>query len=94
MFLGLGILICTFVRDSLTFLVGHEITDNIRKETFRKILKMPIFWFERPENNSGILETRLGTDCHTINSMATTYIYIIIQCVSTIVAALVIAFIS
>lgn len=54
---------------------------------------MPIYWFDRSDNNSGILSTRLGTDCQTINGMATTYIYIIIQCLSTFIAAIVIALI-
>lgn len=54
---------------------------------------MPIFWFDRAENNCGVLSTRLGTDCQTINGMATTYIYIMIQCLSTLIAALIIALI-
>lgn len=54
---------------------------------------MPIFWFEKQDNNCGVLSTRLGTDCQTINGMATTYIYLIIQCASTLIAAIVIAFI-
>lgn len=54
---------------------------------------MPIFWFDRTDNNTGILSTRLGTDCQTINGMATTYIYIMLQTISTLVSALVIAFV-
>ena len=52
---------------------------------------MPIYWFDRPANNTGILVTRLSSDCQTINGMATTYIYIIIQCIGTFVAGLIIA---
>lgn len=54
---------------------------------------MPIFWFDRPDNNCGVLSARLGTDCQTINGMATTYIYIILQCMSTLISAIIIAFI-
>ena len=54
---------------------------------------MPVFWFDRPDNNCGVLSTRLGTDCQTINGMATTYIYLVLQCLSTLIAAIVIAFI-
>jgi ATP-binding cassette subfamily B (MDR/TAP) protein 1 len=82
-----------FIRDLLTYFVGEEITSNIRKDTYQKILKMPIYWFDRTENNTGILSTRLGTDCQTINGMATTYIYIMLQTISTLVAAIIIAFI-
>lgn len=54
---------------------------------------MPIYWFDRPDNNCGVLSTRLGTDCQTINGMATTYIYILIQCLSTLISGIVIAMI-
>ena len=54
---------------------------------------MPVYWFDRTDNNCGVLSTRLGTDCQTINGMATTYIYIMIQSLSTLVAGIIIAFI-
>lgn len=54
---------------------------------------MPVYWFDRTDNNCGILSTRLGTDCQTINGMATTYIYLVFQCLSTLIAALIIAFV-
>lgn len=89
--LGIGIFLVTLIRDLLTHFVGNEITNNIRSEAYRKILRMPIYWFDRADNNCGVLSTRLGTDCQTINGMATTYIYIIIQCLSTLTAGIVIA---
>ena len=52
---------------------------------------MPVWWFDHPDNNCGILSTRLGTDGQTINGMATTYIYLILQCLSTLIAGVVIA---
>lgn len=82
-----------FARDLMTYIVGEEITSNIRKTAYNKILKMPVYWFDNPENNCGVLSTRLGTDCQTINGMCTTYIYLIIQCLATFIAAVIIAFI-
>ena len=52
---------------------------------------MPIYWFDKTENNCGVLSTRLGTDCQTINGMATTYIYLMIQCLSTLFGGVIIA---
>jgi len=57
------------------------------------MLKMPIYWFDKPDNNCGILSTRLGTDCQTINGMATTYIYIMLQSIVTLIAGLALALI-
>lgn len=85
---GFGV---NFVRDALTYLVGDEITNNLRKETYNKILKMPVEWFDRSENNCGILSKRLGADCQTINGMATTYIYIMVGSATTFIVGVVIA---
>jgi ABC-type multidrug transport system fused ATPase/permease subunit len=46
--LAVLVFIFTFFRDFLTCLVGDEITTNIRKTTFKKILNMPVYWFDRP----------------------------------------------
>lgn len=54
---------------------------------------MPVEWFDKPDNNCGVLSTRLGTDCQTINGMATTYIFIMIQSISTFSAGVIIALI-
>jgi ATP-binding cassette subfamily B (MDR/TAP) protein 1 len=54
---------------------------------------MPGEWFDKPDNNCGVLSTRLGTDCQTINGMATTYIYIMIQSASTFISGVTIALI-
>jgi hypothetical protein len=55
------------------------------------MLKMPVYWYDKPDNNCGILSKRLGADCQTINGMATTYIYIMIQSATTFIVAVVIA---
>jgi ATP-binding cassette subfamily B (MDR/TAP) protein 1 len=89
--LAIGVFIFQILRDYLTYVVGDEVTTNIRKETFQKMLKMPIYWFDKPDNNTGILSTRLGTDCQTINGMSTTYIYIMIQSLTTLVAGIILA---
>jgi ATP-binding cassette, subfamily B (MDR/TAP), member 1 len=54
---------------------------------------MPVEWFDKSENNCGILSKRLGTDCQTINGMATTYIYIMIGSATTFVEGVIIALI-
>lgn len=54
---------------------------------------MPVYWFDKSENNCGILSKRLGVDCQTINGMATTYIYIMIQSATTFATGVIIALI-
>lgn len=57
------------------------------------MLKMPVYWFDRPANTVGNLTAKLGKDCYLINGMATTYIYIFIQVAATIIAAVVVSFV-
>jgi len=52
-----------------------------------------VYWFDKEENNCGILSTRLGNDCQTINGMATTYIFMLLQALTTLVAGIIIAFV-
>ncbi len=53
---------------------------------------MPIAWFDLPQNNSGGLAAKLALDCQTVNGMTTTYIAILIQSISTLLAGIIVAF--
>jgi ATP-binding cassette subfamily B (MDR/TAP) protein 1 len=96
MFLILGI--CAFILSLIQIasfnIVGEAITKKIRIETFYKILKMPVPWFDIPRNNAGTLTARLSTDCQLVNTMTTTTASILIQNISTLVAGVIIAFVN
>jgi ABC-type multidrug transport system fused ATPase/permease subunit len=53
---------------------------------------MPVPWFDRPKNASGSLSNRLASDCHSINELITTFIPILLQSATTLIAGIVIAF--
>lgn len=73
------------------FMIGDLVTQRIRVQTFYKILKMPVPWFDIPRNNAGILTTRLSTDCTTINKVTTTIVGVYVQSVATLISGVVIA---
>lgn len=54
---------------------------------------MPVSWFDKSKNSSGTLSTRLASDCHTINQLIITFIPILFQTFTTLIAGVVIAFI-
>lgn len=54
---------------------------------------MPIPWFNKKENSCGVLSSRLSVECEKIKDLITTYIYIIVRCISTIISGVVIMFI-
>ena len=82
-----------FFQTFLFSYLGEKITEKIRIETYRKMLKMPITWFDVPKNSSGGLTSRLASDCKKVNGLTTTFISIIIQNISTLLSAIIIAFI-
>ena len=90
--IGVGAFIIYYVQVYLGYLAGDEITENLRKEVFAKILKMPIKWFDRKSNMSGSLGVRLSTSAEIVNEVVTTYIFILIQSLTTFVAGFGIAF--
>ena len=73
--------------------IGNHVTEKIRNETFLKMLKMPITWFDKEKNSSGALSARLASDCKTVNGIITTFMAISIQSATTLIAGIVIAFI-
>lgn len=73
--------------------IGEKVTRKIRLEVFAKMLKLPILWFEKPKNAVGSLTSRLAIDSKQVNEMTTTYVSVIIQMLSTLIAGLVIAFV-
>jgi len=85
--------IVVFIQQTSFNYVGEHLTQKIRNQTYLKILKMPIPWFEKPENSSGSLSARLVSDCKTVNGLITTYLSVIIQSLTTLIAGVVIAFI-
>ena len=91
--LGIAAFFVTTVQMTCFTYVGESITRKIRIETFYKIMKMPIPWFDLPRNNGGTLTARLSTDCQLVNTVTTTVISILVQNVSTLVSGVIIAFV-
>lgn len=53
---------------------------------------MPIPWLEKPENKSASLSTRLASDCHALNGLTTSYISVLLQAITSLIAGIIIAF--
>jgi ATP-binding cassette subfamily B (MDR/TAP) protein 1 len=65
---------------------------KLRIDTFRKLLKMPIPYFDIPENNAGTLASRLAVDCKIINSLTSSIIGVNVMNVSSLICGIIIAF--
>lgn len=73
--------------------IGEDMTQQVRNQTYLKMLKMPVSWFDKPKNSSGTLSAKLASDCHTINELITTFVPILTQTLTTLIAGIVISFI-
>lgn len=67
-FFLLGILgiILSILQNVCFEIVGGKITSEIRSQVFYKMMKLPIYWYERPKNNVGSIKTRLSVDCKQV----------------------------
>jgi len=74
-------------------IIGEEITKKIRFQTYGKILRMPVSWFDDPKNNAGSLTAKLSSDCNIVNGLATSFIAIAIQNIASLLDGITIAFI-
>ena len=74
--------------------VGERLTLKLRSDTFRKLLRMPISFFDEPKNNAGTLTSRLSVDCKLINGLTSSMIGINLANFASLVCGLVIAFTS
>ena len=76
---ALGFIILAFISFASNYLqidmfnrVGEDITLKLRKELFTSIVNKDMEFFDREENNPGVLASKLGKDCALVNSSITT----------------------
>jgi ATP-binding cassette subfamily B (MDR/TAP) protein 1 len=74
-------------------MIAYQITRKLRLQTFEKYLKMPIRWFDRPNNSSNMLSVKLSTDCQAINGVTSTFIFVLADCLTSVIVGFTMAFI-
>ncbi|KAJ6301922.1 hypothetical protein OIU77_016100 [Salix suchowensis] len=94
LYLGLGFV--TFVALPLQYylfgIAGGKLIERIRSKTFEKVVHQEISWFDDPTNSSGAIGARLSTDASTVRRLVGDSLSLMVQNISTILSALVIAF--
>lgn len=68
--------------------IESEITQKIRKEVFKKLMFMPVSYYETTENDGGQVASRYGLDVNEVSSLVTMYIPILITNFTTIFAGI------
>lgn len=54
--------------------IEDEITNNLRKTVFSKLMVMPVPWYEKPENEGSQVASAYGLDVKEVSTLVTAYI--------------------
>lgn len=72
--------------------MAENLSVKLRTDSFRKLLRMPIPYFDKPENNAATLTSRLAVDCKIVQALTSTIIGFKIQNMSSLCSGMAIAF--
>ncbi len=82
------------IEMALFNLAAERLARRIRKDVFKKFVRMPIGWFDEPANNAGALGSKLSTDATLVNNLISSVFGNYLQAVSSMVTGLVISLIA
>ncbi|ESO88014.1 hypothetical protein LOTGIDRAFT_126879, partial [Lottia gigantea] len=91
--IGCGSWLATFLQSYMFGISGERLTLRLRKNTFTAMLNQEMAWFDREENNTGSLTTKLATEASSIQGATGVRLGMAFQNISSMGIALVIAFI-
>ncbi|XP_057790199.1 ABC transporter B family member 4-like isoform X2 [Salvia miltiorrhiza] len=90
--LGLASLITTPLKSYLFAVAGCKLIRRVRLMCFHKLVHMDIGWFERPQNSSSKLGSRLSADAASLRSLVGDALALLVHNTSTAIAGFIIAF--
>lgn len=96
LFLVLAIiaLILDSIQQSLFNYIAENLSRKVRLDVFNKYLKMPIGWFDLPENAPGALCSKLAKDAALINSLTSTVVGVFTQAAGSFISGMIFGFIA
>ncbi|VDL90047.1 unnamed protein product [Schistocephalus solidus] len=86
-------LLCTFFSALCLGIAGARLTKRVRAMLFEAMLKQEAGWFDRMENQPGILTARLATEVSSLELVTGSQLGSMLEAVCLVIAALVIAFV-
>ncbi|KAF8565941.1 hypothetical protein P879_05528 [Paragonimus westermani] len=74
--------------------VGERLTRRLRDQLFHSIVHQEIAWFDRPENQPGVLTSRLATEATAVRNVSGFQLAILLEALVLLVSSFVIGFID
>ncbi|KAL0419544.1 UNVERIFIED_CONTAM: ABC transporter B family member 11 [Sesamum radiatum] len=90
--LGMASLLATPLRTYFFAVAGCKLIKRIRSMCFEKVVHMEISWFDRIENSSSAVGSRLSVDATSVRNLVGESLAILVQNISTAIAGLIIGF--
>lgn len=90
--LGVASLLATPLRTYFFSVAGCKLIKRIRLMCFEKVVHMEISWFDRNENSSSAVSSRLSTDATAVRNLVGESLAILVQNISTAIVGLIIGF--
>ncbi|KAK4419593.1 ABC transporter B family member 11 [Sesamum alatum] len=90
--LGMASLLATPLRTYFFAVAGCKLIKRIRLMCFEKVVHMEISWFDRTENSSSAVGSRLSVDATSVRNLVGESLAILVQNISTAIAGLIIGF--
>jgi ABC-type multidrug transport system fused ATPase/permease subunit len=82
------VIFCGLLLEALSYpRMTANLTSNIRKQTFKKLLSYEIEYFDLPESNPSVISARLSSDCEKINSLGGSIFGLVLGIISSLVLA-------
>ena len=82
----------TFSYQACFGIAGERLVFNLRKKLFKKLIHLPIPYYDKAENTPGGISTKLSTDSYQIHNMVTGVAAVVCLNISTVSASLILAF--
>ncbi|CDP05479.1 unnamed protein product [Coffea canephora] len=90
--LGVSALLATPLKTYYFAVAGCKLIRRIRLKCFEKIVHMDISWFDRQENSSGRISSRLSIDATSVRSLVGESLSLLVQNSATVFAGLLFSF--
>lgn len=84
--------VMSYAQEACFLVSGVKLTTRLRALCFKAILRQDATFFDRPENSTGALLSKLATDADLVQGVAGPFYGAILETISAAVVSLVVAF--
>jgi len=87
-----GAFFANLFQSYLYAVLGEKISYELKFQVYDKIIRKPLKFFDEDSNNPGILSAKISIDTQQVNSLASSFIGIVIQGFAGFIVGMIVAF--